>query len=565
VHTTPRRSIIERVAAIPVTDADVVPQSTRAVVMSCVSAIVAGLIIWSVYAGGRSRGMDHALAYGLEIDATPISVALSETVYGLDLGYIGLASVYNAMVKTFTDRANEGYDHAAMQRDARDGQVINQAISSAASLGPQRVGYISDRTLITMLYQDLGSVDYIKLSFRLFGRRIEAIYNTFFVVVGVSALLYILTFPNSLTAQLVLLATLFAFLLELHTAIFTPSMPTFATIRHGSTLCLIPAWYFAGLILQRRRMSWVSLGLAIGQLAVLMLALQIRSTVMWALAFLGVLAIVSGTYEWLTAADTVRTWPRWLRHVAAWPVVLVIASVAIQGQYMKLKLHPVYFTDDIMPGHPLWHSAYIGLQYSPELYGFPVREGTLGGDDLVNDGALEYLRAVHFIGNKSAKTTREALEAGGYYSVWNGGNQKWALHDQIVRRMVVRTALRHPLTMLHLYLLKKPVAIAEVFEQLLVQSERVLITLLLAGGLGVALFWIVFGNPRELTNAVRLVPVGAAAIIASLLPCVWAYPVSWTITDGLLLTFTVVVLVIGISVAAVYTGARQAASRRGVA
>jgi hypothetical protein len=75
----------------------------------------------------------------------------------------------------------------------------------------------------------------------------------------------------------------------------------------------------------------------------------------------------------------------------------------------------------------------------------------------------------------------------------------------------------------------------------------------------------VFGNPRELTNAVRLVPVGAAAIIASLLPCVWAYPVSWTITDGLLLTFTVVVLVIGISVAAVYTGARQAASRRGVA
>jgi hypothetical protein len=225
---------------------------------------------------------------------------------------------------------------------------------------------------------------------------------------------------------------------------------------------------------------------------------------------------------------------------------------------MKLKLHPVYFTDDIMPGHPLWHSAYIGFQYSTELYGFPVREGTLGGDDLVNDGALKYLREVHFIGNEEAKTTREALEGGGYYGVWNGGNQKWALHDQIVRRMVVRTALRHPLTMLHLYLLKKPVAIAGVFSQLLVQSERSLILQMLVGGLGAALFWVVFGNSGEFINAVLLVPIGVAAIIASLLPCVWAYPVSWTITDGLLLVFTVVVLGIGMSMTAVYAGARQA-------
>jgi hypothetical protein len=309
-------------------------------------------------------------------------------------------------------------------------------------------------------------------------------------------------------------------------------------------------------------MSWLSLGLAIAQLAVLMLALQIRSTVMWALAFLGVLAIVSGTYDWLTDAGAARTWTRWLRHVAVWPAVLVIATVVIHGQYMKLKLHPVYFTDDIMPGHPLWHSAYIGLRYSPELYGFPVREGTMGSDALVFDGAMEYLRAVHFIGNEQNQTSYEALQAGGYFSAWNGGNPKWALHDQIVRRIMVRTALRHPLTMLHLYLLKKPRAVAGVFKQLLVGSDRTLISLVLAGGLGAALFWIVFGNRRELMNALLVVPIGACAIAASLLPCVWAYSVSWTVVDGFLLAFTVVVLVIGMSVAAGYTGLRQALSQR---
>jgi hypothetical protein len=215
-----------------------------------------------------------------------------------------------------------------------------------------------------------------------------------------------------------------------------------------------------------------------------------------------------------------------------------------------------------MPGHPLWHSAYIGLRYSPELYGFPVREGTLGSDALVFDGAMEYLRAVHFIGNEPNQTAYEALQAGGYFSVWNGGNPKWALHDQIVRRIIVRTALRHPLTMLHLYLLKKPVEVARVFKQLLMGSDRGLIPLLLLGGLGAALFWIVFGNRTELMTAALLVPIGACAITASLLPCVWAYSVSWTVVDGFLLAFTVGVLVIGMSVAAGYTGLRHALSQR---
>jgi hypothetical protein len=58
-------------------------------------------------------------------------------------------------------------------------------------------------------------------------------------------------------------------------------------------------------------------------------------------------------------------------------------------------------------------------------------------------------------------------------------------------------------------------------------------------------------------KAVMVVPIGAGAIIASLLPCLWAYPVSWTIADGLLLGFTVVVLVIGMSVAAAFNRSLQ--------
>jgi hypothetical protein len=47
----------------------------------------------SIYRGEVGRGMDHVLAFALETDAMPISIALSELAYGVDLGYIGQSSV----------------------------------------------------------------------------------------------------------------------------------------------------------------------------------------------------------------------------------------------------------------------------------------------------------------------------------------------------------------------------------------------------------------------------------------------------------------------------------------
>jgi hypothetical protein len=76
-------------AALP----ESLPRSPRVLLMTCTSARAAALVIWSIYRGEVGRGMDHVIAFGLEIDAMPISIALSELVYGVDLGYIGQSSV----------------------------------------------------------------------------------------------------------------------------------------------------------------------------------------------------------------------------------------------------------------------------------------------------------------------------------------------------------------------------------------------------------------------------------------------------------------------------------------
>jgi hypothetical protein len=81
-------------------------------------------------------------------------------------------------------------------------------------------------------------------------------------------------------------------------------------------------------------------------------------------------------------------------------------------------------------------------------------------------------------------------------------------------------------------------------RSLVSRSEPAFKRLTLAGVIigGVLLF--VFGRRREWLELVRVVPVGMGAIFAALLACLWAYPNSWSVTDGLLLGFGMVVVVL---------------------
>src|SRR5262249_36873142 len=147
-----------------------------------------------------------------------------------------------------------------------------------------------------------------------------------------------------------------------------------------STLCLIPVWYFALLMVYRRQVSWLSLFYAGCQLTILILAVTVRGTAIWSVLYLFALSSVLGVIRWLKAIPIDRTATALLRQIASWPVVVAVAAVVAHSQYVTAKLHPVYFSDDILPHHPVWHSAYVGLQYSPELYGFAVPQDMLGSD-----------------------------------------------------------------------------------------------------------------------------------------------------------------------------------------
>lgn len=62
-------------------------------------ALLATFIIGLTALTGIERGMDHKVAYGPWAEQRAMSIALSESAYGLRLGYVGLRSVNDKLVE----------------------------------------------------------------------------------------------------------------------------------------------------------------------------------------------------------------------------------------------------------------------------------------------------------------------------------------------------------------------------------------------------------------------------------------------------------------------------------
>ena len=111
--------------------------------------------------------------------------------------------------------------------------------------------------------------------------------------------------------------------------------------------------------------------------------------------------------------------------------MLMLAGMLADKLYTDSRLHPAYFTDDIMPYHGAWHSAYLGIVVSPSFpEAQPMR--TKGLDRGGYDAALAYLHAKSFI----------ATEAD-YVSPWTH-TYKMRLHDRTMRSAYLELVSNNP-------------------------------------------------------------------------------------------------------------------------
>jgi hypothetical protein len=513
---------------------------------SILIAVLVFAVIALAFAGGLRRGMDHKVEL-YERDQWAIAIALSDVVYHLDIGYVGYATVLAKLKEVWDAGAKNAGDLDVLEKNYANREVMNNAIRAAAALGPQEPGYISDRTLVTMVFCDTGYVDFTKLAFRIFGLKIESLYYTFFLLLSFSSIAYLLAFWRDHLAKITLLVTLFAFLIELHTNIFNAHMPTPVAMRHASALALVPMWHFAFLIIFPRRPSIIDILAALTQLAVLLLAIKMRGSAGWVPLFVGVLAAVLGFWRWRQLPREHRSGGKMARAVLSWPIVLLFSGLFLGGQYANSRLNPVYFTDDVLSYHEFWEGAWIGiLGHAPELLpqdskAVALFRATNQADQAGYVAASEYLAESRFLRLPADFPQSFPRDL---YSPFTG-DLKYRLVNESLRPVVLGIAMRHPVGMLKLYLYTKPIALTKSVAFAL-GSGRGWPWLVALGAL--CALWVVW----QLPGALEGFPAGLVLLLAvavlpfAALPNLWTFEGNQVISDIFLMTlvfFQVLVLV----------------------
>ncbi len=208
---------------------------------------------------------------------------------------------------------------------------------------------------------DAGHMDYIDLSFSLFGEKVESLYFTYFLLLTISSLLFIGTFYNS-THILSLLVffhfILFSFLS--HDLLYAFGIATITNPRFLTTLALIPMMHVAFLMIQRAPLNTGNITMLLPQAALIIFTADVRSTAYWTIIALVIFAL-------LFAAILFRQGSSFKQAVSAiWPTISVLVIAAIGFQIISWSTDSRLSEGGFVRHHAFWTSTYYSLQHHPD-------------------------------------------------------------------------------------------------------------------------------------------------------------------------------------------------------
>ena len=429
----------------------------------------------------------------------------------LDAGYLGYMAIKRELEKYLDPH---GPNDPAIQPGLRNGALINSAITAAAKVPCPTGGYIDDGTLMTMLYDDIGFVNYVKLSFDLFGHNVQGFYYLYFILLFLSIVLFAAEFSDNLPAITILLCTMLGFFAEINSTIFTPFMPSVFGLRHSSTLAIIPIWHVAFLTLLNRRFSLLRVCKLLPQLALIAFAASIRRSADWGVIFLILLTVVLLVEQSLRLRKQQRRLNFKAGLLMSWPTLILLTSNIVYSVYINSQLHIVYFTDDVQAYHGLWDAAYQGFALSPRAAEMGV--ATAQGNYEAYKAGFSFARSDHFLSKEQS-----------WVSPWTR-TYKMRLYDNILKATVMEIWKKHPFDCIVLYVFYKPMELLRKYLILLSQLQGwVFLTgiaaLVMAGSPG--LLRVRDGFDRERWREFRVGALMAFfASIISASPNIWAYP-----------------------------------------
>jgi hypothetical protein len=337
------------------------------------------------------RGFDHEIgpdAWGRFKFA--IGAAITDRVYDVS-GY-----VIDTQIETLIEQngltGNPKYLEAlgtSFPNNLRDPTLLNNAMERAANY---------DHKVISVRGasgDDLGMVDFIKLSYLLFGYNVTGFLLTYFFIFTVEVCGFLAEFKSrmsSLCVVAVLTAVNVAFLTSCLFD-FNPQAGDRAGLgsvtdpRTLSILAFLPALHIGLLVLRPVRLTFRSIALIAVQAVCAGFAISIRSSGAWTVLGLLALSLVV-----VTGLILHRNAQRRDYAMRLWPLGLFLIVLCGYGASIVGNLNPDYRRD--VTHHLFWHSVLYSLQaFNPS---WNDRFGALapgaGGDEMPWVAAENYRR-----------------------------------------------------------------------------------------------------------------------------------------------------------------------------
>jgi hypothetical protein len=425
---------------------------TKSELSPYIAAILTGFSFMINLVAALQLGMDRVAPEVAGVGDIGISIAISNLKWNLN-GYVAYKQIFNTLLLNGMDGINW-----VTANYSREPGVLNYAIQKAIALeDPTSSG------LQYIAYYEPGIADYYKLSFLLFGYKIESFFYLYFLILFISTLVYFFQFKK----QPIAIAILNIYLLShLSILLLIPSIGgdqlwALHSSRGITVLCILPILHilFLTLYSSKQKPHYSTLLGATIQIVLFLFVLRIRFSGNWLLLFLVSVCVVSIGFQYIKERRRINPM---LLTARLWPMMLVILAVLTMKAIAPFTLDPGYFTGSGLPRYPFWHGIYLGFGYSTHL-SEQLREGIrscqedcyekygMKPDDAFNDafGA----QAVYNQLQKSGipvKTVFETHPDGKIASVHN-----WRSYEKVMSGVVLGTIEKYPFVVLK-SILKRP-------------------------------------------------------------------------------------------------------------
>jgi hypothetical protein len=204
---------------------------------------------------------------------------------------------------------------------------------------------------------DLGFVDYVRLSFLVFGHNIQSLYYTYFLILGISAAAFLYAFRAAPAHLMLLIITSAAQIVLFSSNLFgSDSLGSIADPRFLSIMAFVPGLHLGCLLLDRSPPTLMNVALAIVQSILIVFAFWIRASAIWVILALAVFAALITIRGLLTRQNEIRR---------IWSVAVLLAVLAAHTLWVTVTLHPVYRSGGEISHHVFWHAVFYQLQFHP--------------------------------------------------------------------------------------------------------------------------------------------------------------------------------------------------------